>query len=83
MPVSALSLPGALEKEPVMPWAQVEEDPDEAAFEDEAFDEDEDWDDVDEPDELEFDDEDDWDDDEDDDEYEGYVIPDDEEAVGW
>ncbi|MCL7971997.1 MAG: hypothetical protein M8866_07920 [marine benthic group bacterium] len=83
MPVSTLSLPGALEREPVMPWAQVELDPDEAIFEDEE--EAEDWDDLDDlddldaPDELEFGD-DDWED-----EFDGYIAPDEdsEEAVGW
>ncbi len=79
MPVSTLSLPGALEREPVMPCAQVELDPDEAVFEDE--DDDEDWDDLDEPDELGFGD-DNWNDE---DEFDGFAMPDEdgEEAVGW
>jgi hypothetical protein len=80
MRTTALALPGALEDDLVMPWAHVEEDLDEAVFEDE----DDDWDDLDDPDELVFeDDEDDWEEDEDEADLDLSVADDEDEAVGW
>ena len=71
MPEAVLRLPGTLKGVRAI-RAQVEDDPDEAAFEDEDL-EDDDWDDLDEPEELEFDENgDNWDDEFDED-FEDYV----------
>ena len=81
MPEAVLHLPGTMDEDRTI-RAQVEEDPDEAAFEEEELDED-DWDDLDEPEELEFDENgDDWDEEFEED-FESYVAADGDDEEEW
>ena len=81
MPEAVLHLPGTLSATCTI-RAQVEEDLEEAAFEDEDLEAD-DWDDLEEPDELEFDENgNDWDEDLEE-EFEGYVAEDGDDDDKW
>ena len=92
MPNTALARPGVID-DTVPAWrAQVEDDPDEASFDDDddVDDEDDDWDD--DLDELEFgddNDDDDWDDDDSEEDVEGFVAADQDKenenygSLGW
>jgi hypothetical protein len=86
MPNTALARPGVIDETVPAWWAQVEDDPDEAALDDDDFeDEDDDWD-EDELDELEFGDDendDDWDDDDSEEDVEGFVAADGRENENW